>query len=456
LSNTNTRLCALALGAALTSSGVAQVAPNTLPGGGNVTAGSAAISTPAAGTMQIDQATQRAAIDWQSFSIGSAAWVRFNQPNASAVALNRVVGANPSEIFGRLTANGQVFLTNPSGVLFAPTARVEVGSLVATTLSIANADFMAGRNVFSNGGGAGIVVNQGTILTPNGYTALFGPHVSNEGVIVARLGSVALAAGDRVSLDLIGDGLISISVDQGALNASVVNTGTIEADGGRVLLTARGAGNLLDGVINSSGVIRASSLVERNGEVILEASGSINIAGDIVGLTTATIEAGGSINITGSISGSIGATIVLGTSGPLDIIGDNAVSAPGGSVTIGAGVISLSSVDSINVIGGSLQLSADALVSVAGSFLVAAGAGVFTIVDPQAEQRALAATITQAVSAISVRDAQAAMSAAALAESRGHRPSILSEPIGFVPPMRHRVEADGIAIPPGVTLPPQR
>src|SRR4051812_41844327 len=95
----------------------AQTNANTLPTGGNVTAGSAVVSS-SGNKMQIDQSTQKAILQWDSFSIGSGAWVNFTQPSSSAIALNRVMGNNPSEIFGRLSANGQVFLTNPNGVLF--------------------------------------------------------------------------------------------------------------------------------------------------------------------------------------------------------------------------------------------------------------------------------------------------------------------------------------------------
>src|SRR5207253_2435559 len=271
---TRPRSLAFAVGAALfpwtfLSPVLAQTTANTLPTGGNVTAGSAAISS-SANKMQIDQYSQKAILQWDSFSIGSGAWVNFTQPSSSAIALNRVVGNNLSEIFGRLTANGQVFLTNPNGVLFAPSASVDVGGLFATTLSIADKDFLAGRYNFYNAGGAGSVVNQGNIITANGYAALAGPQVKNDGVIIARAGTVALAAGDRVKLDMVGDGLISVSVDQAALNAAAINTGRIEADGGNVILTARSANALLDTVVNNSGVIRANSLVERNGEIVLD------------------------------------------------------------------------------------------------------------------------------------------------------------------------------------------
>ena len=268
--NSDPRSLALAVGAALLPWGAA----HALPTGENVVAGDVTVTRPTSQSMQINQATQKGIVNWNSFSIAASEHVNITQLSSSSVLLNRVVGNNPSEIFGRLTANGQVFLVNPNGVLFAPGASVDVGSLFASTLSISNQDFLAGRYQFSREGNAGSVVNQGTIITADGYTALVGPQVRNDGVIIARKGTVALAAADRVSLDLIGDGLISINVEQAALNASIINTGRIEADGGHVLLTARSANALLDTVINTSGVIRANSLVERNGEIVLDGGGA--------------------------------------------------------------------------------------------------------------------------------------------------------------------------------------
>ena len=278
----------------------AQIAADTLPTGGQVGAGAASISTSGS-KMQIDQATQRAILNWERFSIGSSAWVNFTQPGASAVALNRVVGNDPSHIFGRLTANGQVFLVNNAGVFFAPGASVDVGGLFATSLSINDHDFLAGRYQFFNPGNAGKVVNQGDIVTANGYTALVGPQVRNDGVIAARKGSVVLAAADRVMLDMVGDGLISISVDRAALNASVINTGRIEADGGTVLLAARSANALLDTVINNSGIIRANSLRERDGEIVLD-GGSAGVVANSGTLQAAGVDAdttGGTVKVLG-------------------------------------------------------------------------------------------------------------------------------------------------------------
>src|SRR5688572_32327681 len=226
-----------------------------LPTGGAVSAGGATISGGASSTT-ITQSTQNVAINWQSFGIAQGEAVRFVQPNASAVALNRVLGADPSSILGSLSANGKVFLVNPNGILFGKGAQVNVGGLVASTLNMTDADFMAGTYRFSAAGN-GAILNQGAINADGGYVALLGANVSNEGVISANLGTVALAAGAAVTLDVAGDGLLNVTVNQGALNALVHNGGLIRANGGQVLMTAHAAGSLLNTVVNNSGIIEA-------------------------------------------------------------------------------------------------------------------------------------------------------------------------------------------------------
>src|SRR5580693_7232517 len=83
----------------------AQPAPNVRPSGGIVTAGSASIGTSAS-TTTITQSSQRTAINWQNFNVGSQQTVDFIQPSSSSVALNRVISSNPSQIAGRIDANG--------------------------------------------------------------------------------------------------------------------------------------------------------------------------------------------------------------------------------------------------------------------------------------------------------------------------------------------------------------
>ena len=252
------------------------------PTGGTVVAGQANIGG-APGSTVINQGSQNAVINWANFNINKGESVQFVQPNSNAVALNRVLGNDGTTILGNLSANGKVFIVNPNGILFGQGASVNTAGLVASTLDISNADFMAGNYKFS-GNGSGRVLNQGSISAPGGYVALLGANVSNEGTINARLGSVALAAGNAITLDVAGDGLLNVAVDRGAVGALVQNGGLIQADGGSVLLTAQAAGDLLRTVVNNTGVIEAHTIDTRSGTIKLLGdmqSGTVNASGTL-------------------------------------------------------------------------------------------------------------------------------------------------------------------------------
>lgn len=258
-------------------------AAHALPGNGQVTAGSGSVSQSGS-TMTVSQQSQKLALDWTSFSIAAGETVKFVQPSSSAIALNRVIGNDASQIYGNLQANGQVFLINPNGVLFGRGAQVDVGGLVASTLNISNADFLAGNYKFSGGGSAGIV-NQGSLnAASGGYIALLGGSVSNQGTISAQLGTVALGAGSAVTLDFYGGKLLNLQVDQGVLKALVDNRQLIIADGGTVIMSAAARDALLDTVVNNSGVIEARTVQNQGGVIRLlgdPAGGTVQVAGTL-------------------------------------------------------------------------------------------------------------------------------------------------------------------------------
>ena len=254
------------------------------PTGGAVVAGSASIGG-SAGNMVINQTTQNVAINWQSFGINAGESVQFVQPGSTSVALNRVIGSDPSNILGNLSANGKVFLVNPNGVLFGQGASVNVGGLVASTLAISDANFMNSNYQFS-GAGAGTVVNQGTLnAADGGFVTLLGANVSNQGVISAQLGSVALAAGNAVTLDIAGDKLLKVNISQGAVNALVENGGMIRADGGQVLMTTQTAASLLSNAVNNTGVVQAQTLQNIDGTIKL-----------LGGMDNGTVAVGGTLD----------------------------------------------------------------------------------------------------------------------------------------------------------------
>ena len=286
------------LGAFLTS-GAAGVHPGPL--GPAVTSGSGRVNQAGAVTT-IEQSSPRLSINWQGFSIGAGESVAFRQPSAQAIALNRVLGQDPSVILGNLTANGQVFLLNPNGVLFGASAHVDVGGIVASTLNLSDADFVAGRYTFSGNSGSGSVVNRGTIRAADGgYVALVGPRVSNEGLISARLGTVALGAGEQVTLRIDGQQLVAFSVDKAAVDALAANKQLIQADGGTVILSAQAKDALISTVVNNEGIVEARSVSVKNGVIRLEggASGVVSARGKLDASGANPGERGGQVRITG-------------------------------------------------------------------------------------------------------------------------------------------------------------
>lgn len=260
-------------------------APTEVPTGGTVTAGAATISsasTADSAVLNINQASQRAAVDWNTFNVGTAAQVNFNQPDQSSATLNRVLDTNPSQIFGKINAMGQVFLTNPNGVYFGKTAVVDVGGLVATTHAIDSAAFMAGTITLERDGAVGSVVNDGELNAAlGGYIALLAPEVRNGGIIVAKLGTVALAAGESITLNFDGTHLASITVQPSSIAALVENKSAVIAPGGLIVLSAKAVDALQGGVVRNSGTLEATGLSNKGGTIVLEASSAIDNAGTI-------------------------------------------------------------------------------------------------------------------------------------------------------------------------------
>ena len=266
----------------------------TLPSGASVAAGSATLSQ-SGNSLNVLQQSQKLVINWNSFDIGSAASVSFSQPASNAIALNRVNSGVPTQIQGSLTANGNVWVLNSAGVVFGASARVNVGGLVASSLQLSDSDFLAGTYSFSNAGSAGSVSNAGSLTASGGVVALIAPVVRNSGSIQAA--SAALIAGDQVTLDFSGDGLLGFTIDRAALDALVENSGSIRGDS--VTLSARSASAAVATVVNNEGVIEATGLSEDGGRIVLDggSNGAVHVAGTLDASSSAA--QGGSITVTG-------------------------------------------------------------------------------------------------------------------------------------------------------------
>lgn len=284
------------------------------PTDGNVVSGSATI-TQTGNTVTVNQGSNTAIINWNSFSIANGETTRFNQPNSNSVALNRVIGNDASNIFGNLIANGKIILINPNGIMFGAASWVDVAGLIASTADIADADFLAGHYKFAQNPNknAGIVNNGEISVKDEGLMALVAPGVENNGVIRANLGKVVLASGTEFTIvDTYGDGLITFATnsqttqkaqttDGRVMNDAVANHGTIIADGGTVLLTARSAGNVVDNVINMDGVIQANSVAQRNGQILLLGGdqGNVKVSGTFRAQGTQENKNGGLVETSG-------------------------------------------------------------------------------------------------------------------------------------------------------------
>lgn len=270
-----------------------------LPTGGVVEGGNAiATISSGANTTTINQMADRGVINWNTFNVGTSEAVRFNQPSVTSMTLNRVVAdANPSQILGSISANGRVIIANPNGMVFGPESRVDVAGIIATTANIKSNNFLNDQALKFNEAGARnakIEIQNGAIINStaeqNGLVAVVAPQVVNNGVLVANRGQVVLAGAETATVDLNGDGLVSFAVSNRNSDTLVRHAGYIEAEGGRVLLTAKAASNVVNNVVNTQGVPDAEQLIATaNGLVLVE--GDINATGN-AGLKTARVTEG--------------------------------------------------------------------------------------------------------------------------------------------------------------------
>jgi len=276
-----------------------------MPTGGEVRSGDAEIKTSGQ-TMDIDQKTSRVALDWTGFDIAKGETVRFHQ-NPSDIAINRILGNKASEIYGNLQAGGTVFLLNPQGILFGQGAQVDVGNLIASTAQVDDSfmkGFSAGGDVSLNLGEAskGKVINAGDIKAQGGLVALHAANVENTGSIINDGGKVSLSAVKNLELAIDTAGKINFETSGETANAHTLNAGTIQADGGYVVMTAKSAGDMLSEVVNNTGIIEAKTAsINDKGEILLDGGdhGTVNVSGTLDASGLADGQSGGTVRILG-------------------------------------------------------------------------------------------------------------------------------------------------------------
>ncbi|MDR3495760.1 MAG: filamentous hemagglutinin N-terminal domain-containing protein, partial [Ancalomicrobiaceae bacterium] len=316
---------------ALAVAGALQAAEaQNLPTGGTTVTGNVTINQTLPNRLTINQTSNTAITNWQSFSIGAGYRVDVIQPSTSSAMLARVTGTTTSSIAGQLTATGQLVLVNPNGIAITSTGAVTAGSgFVATTLAISNDDFLSGHWRLTGTGTSAEVSNAGTITVgPGGYAALIGGTVDNSGTIAVPLGKVGLGSGELATLDFSGDGFLQVAVPTAApgTTALVRNSGKIKSPGGVVEIKAAAAREMARQAINMSGVIEARSITGHDGSITLSGSdgavkvsgrlsvaarktkaGKITVTGRDIALTGAKLDAsgpsGGTIRIGGDLQG---------------------------------------------------------------------------------------------------------------------------------------------------------
>lgn len=232
--------------------------------------------------MTIKQESDKAQINWKSFDIGKNKEVEFEQPSTNAVAYNRVIGGNASQIQGKLKANGKVYLANPNGVIITEGAEINVAGLFATTKDL--------EKISENGNGnsnkftrklkngqvvtegqvvkEGQVINEGNI-TAQDFVVLNGDEVINKGKIDATNGKVYLSSDYNFTFTLLPDSGISVALEDNTVQGIVKNEGSIKA--GEITLSAKGRKEALDSLVMNNGVLEATKVSSKNGKVVLSA-----------------------------------------------------------------------------------------------------------------------------------------------------------------------------------------
>ena len=298
--------------------------------------GQGSVTDTGLGSTTIDQHSMRAIGEAQELHIGKMGSVQINQNSKDALFVGRVVGnhSDPTQILGRLSADGRVMIIDRNGVFFGQDSVVDAAGIAATTGDVSNADIMDGNEnfTFSNFGNGEIVLEGTMNVQDAGLAAFVAPNVRNSGVINAKMGSVVFAGGEKVTLDLYGDGLVEVAVDGQVGQGLLENKGTINAEGGTVVMTAQSARDVVDNVINNEGVINVSSISQKGGKIILSGGdqGKVSNAGKL----DASGAQGGSIKVTGQAvelgsASEIKANATSGEAGKIEVLADETLAVAG-------------------------------------------------------------------------------------------------------------------------------
>ncbi|MFL2928041.1 MAG: beta strand repeat-containing protein, partial [Opitutales bacterium] len=351
-----------------------------LPTGSQVVSGGVNFEQTGADNLKIIQQTQSAIVNWESFDIGSSAFVDIVQPNIDSAMLSRVIGADPSQILGSLNANGHLYLINPNGIIFGKDSTVNVHALIASTLDIADSAFLSG-NISFQGDSEAEVMNLGSINAKD-FAALIGGKVDNAGSISVPGGDAALLAADAVlEVGEASGGKITLDLS-GLLEGSASNSGSMDVSSSTM---QGGSATILGEQVSVSGSVDASGV---------SGGGTINVGGDFQGgnpdLTNAiTADVTGTLASDSEVNGN-GGRIIVWADGVTSFSGDlsaTGVESGGFAEVSGKSVLNFSgSVDLTSesgVVGSLLLDPTNITISNTGSHTSIATSG-STILEPSA------------------------------------------------------------------------
>ena len=291
----------------LLSMALGGTAVQAMPSGADIRSGQGSISQDGK-NMTVQQNSQRMAIDWTKFDIAKDETVRYAQPDRNAISLNRVTGGQQSVIAGNLNANGNVVLVNPNGVVFTKNSSVDVGGLVASTARLndeAMKNFGNGKDSLGlslDKDSTASVINEGQIKAQGGLVALHAANVENKGTITNEGGTIALAAAKNLTLSAADDDKLNFTVDGELAKSQALNSGSLKADGGYVVMTAKSAGDVLSTVVNNTGTIEAKTLRKNEkGQILLDGgeSGQVEVSGTLDASGTEEGQSAGNIKVIG-------------------------------------------------------------------------------------------------------------------------------------------------------------
>lgn len=242
--------------------------------------------------LELIQKSDKAIIEWESFSISEKEKLRFSQPSNSSAILNRVVGDDPSKIMGSLQANGKVYLLNENGILIGKTGTINTHSFIASTLKLIDDAFINDQELLFSGDSENSIKNLGKIEADKDIF-LFSRKIENNGFIFAKKGTALLASGQLLLKEGEQERVFvcpnqvcsnQVSLEKEACSsdsqADIVNRGDIKAAHVEILATG---GNIYSLAVNHEGLIDATCSENVKGRVILKATdGKTRVSGKIL------------------------------------------------------------------------------------------------------------------------------------------------------------------------------